>query len=286
MEEAFGGTIERVRKQKNIPINKLVEGIMTPSTYHRFKKGEIETGISKFTALLSRLNLRYEEFLFLHNRYQPDQVKNSLLTLEDLFNRKDVEGLQRLQVALAEGEWTSPLAQEHLLSLTTLMRNRLLKQKVAGEGNSLLRYLEQTETWTHYEIAMFSNCMKALPTPQIDFFLNNVLHSFLAYRSTDEYSHEISRILTNAIISFLSRKEVRLARKWYAHLSSQSLEDRFLFERFFTKILGQYLEFAEGNQKAKESFPLFVEHLEFLGGYQLARNIATLNQWMIVNYGE
>lgn len=286
MEETFGGTLERVRKQKNIPINQLVEGIMTPSTYHRFKKGEIETGISKFNALLARLNVRYEEFLFLHNRYREDPLKESLLTLEELFNRKDVAGLQRLQEDVAEGEWTNSLAQKHLLALISLMRDRLLGQNAQRESNSLLHYLEQTETWTHYEVAMFGNCMKALPTASVDFYLNSVVHSFTAYKSIDKYSHEISRILINAVISFLSRKEVRLARKWYTWLAAQSLRETFLFESFFVKLLGQYLEFAEGNESRKESFPFYVEHLVFLGCDQLAQTVSTMNHWMEENYGE
>lgn len=284
MEGHLGKTIERVRKQKNLSIKGLVEGIMTPSTYHRFKNGDIDTSITKFNGLLTRLNLRYEEFFFIHSRYQNDQIKESLLQLESLFNQKEIGGITRFQEQVAEERWSNPVAQQHLLSLANLLKDCLLHRESELENNGLLRYLEQTETWTHYEVAMFNNCMKAIPSSSIDFFLGSVSRSFPAYRTTTEYSHEISRIVTNAIISFLSRKEVRLARKWYTYLSTQAIGDHFLFERFFSKLLGQYLAFAEGNEKCKESFPRFVEYLEFMECGHLAQSITNMNRWMIENY--
>lgn len=60
METHFGSTIEKIRLQKGIPINQFIQGIMDASTYHRFKTGKIDTTITKFTALLNRLNVRFE----------------------------------------------------------------------------------------------------------------------------------------------------------------------------------------------------------------------------------
>lgn len=286
MEEYFGKTIEKVRKKKNMSIKDLADGIMTPSTYHRFKNGEIETSVSKFNNLLNRLNLRYEEFIFINSHYQDDELKEALLTIENLFNRKDTSGMKKYQEQIKSQEWLNHLTQKHIISLISLLQSYLLNQKVEIKSNQLLHYLEQTETWTHYEIAMFANCMKVIPAKNLDFFLNNVVHSFNAYKGTNEYSHEISRILINAIISFLSRKEVRLARKWYVKLAAQSLEEHFLFERFFERLLKEYIEFAEGNQTCKNNFPLFVEHLKFLDCEQLAQTISTMNDWMELNYSE
>lgn len=286
MENSFGETIERVRKQKNITITRLVEGIMSPSTYHRFKKGEIETSITKFSELLVHLNLRYDEFLFIHNRYQNDEIKESLLNLENLFNKKDTVALECFQNEIIQKEWENSLAQHHIHSLTGLLKNHLSHQDSGWESNDLIHYLEKTETWTHYEVAMFNNCMKVLPTQSIDFFLKNVIHSFLAYRTTAEYNHEISRIIINAIISFLSRKETKIARKWYNQLSTQQLGDHFLFENFFIKLLGDYLEFVEGNEDVINYFPKYIEYLEFLECRQLAQSVLNMNKWMIANYGE
>ena len=266
MENIEAKIIEKVRKQKNISVKCLVEGIMAPSTYHRFKNGEVEPSYKKFYSLLSRLNMKHEEFLFISNHYQADKLKSSLFMLEELFNNKDIEGLRKFKESNVDNaDWDNPLACEHVIMLSNLFENYLKGDKV-DLNNELIQYLEKTETWTHYEIVMFNNVMKFMPTETIDFFLNNIIRSLIPYEKTDDYNHEISRILINAIISFLSRKKILLAKKWYKHLSNQNFNENFLFERFFRKLIGQYIKYADGNYQCKESFPLFVDYLNFLEG--------------------
>lgn len=284
METHFGSTIEKIRLQKGIPINQFIQGIMDASTYHRFKTGKIDTTITKFTALLNRLNVRFEEFLFINRNFKQDPSRSALIILQNSFNTKDLNQLKRLYEEILEAEWVNPLARNHIIELIQIYINVLENKPNNIENITLIQYLKSIETWTHYEIAMFSNSLKILPTELIDSFLQYMFRSFLIYQEMDNYQEEMSRIVIQAIISFLSRGEVYLARKWYKQLRGQAISDFLLFEKFFIKLLGQYLEIAEGEKTPSQDLKKYEDMLNWLDCKGLAHNIENINQWIVTFY--
>lgn len=284
MREYYGKTIELIRLQKKIQIKDLVNGVMTPSTYHRFKNNEIDTSVSKFIIFLERLNIRYEEFTFIHRHYQKDPLKEALQQLETFFNKKNIQQMERLKSRIKGEKWDNMLAQTHVLELINLLTDRLLKNPHDVENNNLIIYLKKMESWTHYEVAMFSNCMKAIPSDLLDYFLLYVIRSFSSYQEIDFFENKISRILINAIVSFLSRKEVYLAKKWYKILERQVQTEALLFERFYVKLLGEYIQIAEGNRKNVEKLNDLQNILMELDCDTMSENIKHINKWMLENY--
>ncbi|AZP04327.1 helix-turn-helix domain-containing protein [Jeotgalibaca ciconiae] len=284
MNVNFGKTLNQIRRKKNIPINELVEDIMTRSTYNRFKNGEIDTSISKFNRLLMRLNISYEEFLFIHNGYHNNPTIVAILEIEVHFNSGNKDKLRVLQNKLSEEDWENPQAQKHIISLISILLEFSSYSEAEWKNNDLICYLNRVETWTHYEIMMFGNCLKILPTETIDYFLKNILHSYSAYEENPEYQNRISRIMINAIISFLSRKEVALARKWHNRLSIFPTRETLFFESFFEKLLASYLDYAEGEREASKNFSSFVESLQLIGKDELSEKIVSLNHWIVTNY--
>lgn len=284
METHFGKTIEKIRLQKGIPINHFILDIMDASTYHRFKTGKIDTSVSKFVALLDRLNIRFEEFLFIDRNFKKDPLRHSLIILQNSFNSKDLKQLKKLYEETIDTEWVNRVAQKHLTELLDIYMNMLEGKSNDIENIELIQYLKTVETWSHYEIAMFSNSLKILPTELIDYFLQYMFRSFLIYQEMDNYQEEMSRILIQAIITFLSHGKVSLARKWYDQLRSQKISDFLLFEKFFIKLLSQYLAAGEGDKLSSQDLKKFEDMLKWLDCKGFAHNIENMNQWIVSFY--
>lgn len=286
MEKGYGRTIDNIRLQKGISIKQLIDGVMDASTYHRFKNSDIDTTVSKFITLLNRLNIRFDEFIFIHQNYKQDVLQDALIKLQTYYNEKNEVKLKRLLHDIQKQQWDNLTYQEHMKELVEVHVSMLHKQPYNIQNLSLIQYLDSVSTWTHYEVAMFSNCLKVLPTDTIERFLIYMVRSFSLYQGLDSYEQKISKLFINVLLTLLTRKEVGLARKWYNHLRQWEINDHHLFEKYFIKLLSVYLEKAEGTETSIEKLEKFEIILHELGCERLEKNIRNTNQWMVEHFGD
>lgn len=284
MNENYGQTIEKIRRQKNILIKDLIEGVMDSSTYHRFKNNDIDTTVSKFIIILQRLNVRFEEFLFIHENFKLDFLKSTLLKLQNYYNQKDIFNIKQLIIDIEIYDWDNKLTKRHMVDLVTLYLNVLQNKTNNLDSVSLIQYLKKVETWTHYEIAMFSNCIRLLPVDLIDYSLHYVMRSFSVYKHTDIYYSESCRILINAITLFIGKKEIELAKKWYRVLRQQELNDFLIFEAFYVKLLDEFLSVAESKVSTADNLEKFEDFLVWLNRKEYAQRISSMNKQIIKDY--
>ncbi|WP_028273605.1 helix-turn-helix domain-containing protein [Atopococcus tabaci] len=85
----MGETLKMIRTSLSLTQSQLSAGIMTQSNYSKMEKGEIDVPFSKMIALLEKLGMSVEEFLYVHNHYS-QQSTNHLLRLSRLkYNDKE-----------------------------------------------------------------------------------------------------------------------------------------------------------------------------------------------------
>ncbi|WP_217809029.1 helix-turn-helix domain-containing protein, partial [Enterococcus sp. 7E2_DIV0204] len=65
----FGLTIRKIREKKGLTQKKVCFDIVTMSYYSRIERDISDPSITIFLKILSRLNITFDEFMFIHNNY-------------------------------------------------------------------------------------------------------------------------------------------------------------------------------------------------------------------------
>lgn len=70
MESMVGVTLKKIRKDKNIPIQTICEGVMDPATYWRLENGKINSSFPTVLQILERMNILSKNLLksFFHQK--------------------------------------------------------------------------------------------------------------------------------------------------------------------------------------------------------------------------
>ncbi len=98
MESLVGATLKKIRKDKNIPIQFICEGIIDPATYWRLENGKINSSFPTVLQLLERMNISIEEFIaefFSAEESLYESYERELITY---FKKQEVDKLQQLQI--------------------------------------------------------------------------------------------------------------------------------------------------------------------------------------------
>lgn len=65
----IGNTLRTIRETVSLTQTQMAEGIMSQSNYSKVEKNEIDISFTKMIAVLNRLKMSVDEFLYIHNHY-------------------------------------------------------------------------------------------------------------------------------------------------------------------------------------------------------------------------
>ncbi|EUJ28181.1 helix-turn-helix domain-containing protein [Listeria cornellensis] len=94
----FGETIKKIRKDKNFTQKELSEGILTRSHLSQIETNNYYPSYDKFFLLLNRLNVVFEEFLFVQNDQKMLFNQQIRSEISEAANMDDTEKLKNLAV--------------------------------------------------------------------------------------------------------------------------------------------------------------------------------------------
>ena len=77
----YGKTFQYIRKNKNLSQEVVAHHIMSRSNLSRFEQGSYAVSYFIFIQLLQRLDMLYEEFLYIHNHYQRSKIEQLYTSL-------------------------------------------------------------------------------------------------------------------------------------------------------------------------------------------------------------
>lgn len=156
----IGPTLKNIRKNKNIPIKVICDGVMDPGNYWRLENGQIETSFSTILKLLERMNTSLEEFAeelnLDDNLYQSHQTD-----LIHFFKNKDIANLKCLKRNIENDlENNHSLKLAHLNLLTDLYIAKIDDTWDAENSKSVLKhYLANCRNWNVYELSLLNNVL-------------------------------------------------------------------------------------------------------------------------------
>lgn len=159
----LGYAIEYIRQKRDMPINTLIKGVLSRSTYNRFVNNETRLSLSKFIELSLRLKIDAEDFLKLMD--QADLFKREEFYNFDWVDLSSLQHYDRTQLLSAK-HYITKLAQEdeyyHHINwyLDLVLEDRYQIPIPKSELIKIESYLRNMPTWYHFEFALLLHTMQ------------------------------------------------------------------------------------------------------------------------------
>lgn len=283
MDDNIGSLFNELRKSKRIPVNTVTGDHLSRSQYHRFVKNESDISLSKFIFILEKINIQFEEFMFLLPQKHND-LRTSMQKIINCFQQQSPESL-----LLLENEFVSffqdtyQIKYQHLYLICRALRKRLTKKKLDNDDVSVIEdYLLNVDTWTHYELTLFNNI----------FFIFNpdkvLLLSKTAAKKTKVFSEyfpniqECVLLYSNIIIYFLEREKVSYVSEIIQNLNYFKVEENHLYEKLLIKfwlLIDTYLLSKE--QENLVELDKLTKFLIYLDSGNLAKMLEGVIQFVV-----
>lgn len=156
----IGKTLKKIRKDKNIPIQFICDGIMDPGNYWRLENGQIESSFSTVLKLLERMNLSIEEFAE-EFPLNSNSHKIHETELVSFFKNKDLQKLKALKERIADDlKRNKTMKLTHLYYLTDIYIAKIDENWDAQvSSEQLKKYLAKSNNWNSYELALLNNIL-------------------------------------------------------------------------------------------------------------------------------
>ncbi|NSS93513.1 helix-turn-helix domain-containing protein [Enterococcus faecalis] len=257
----FGKTIKKIRIEKGLTQKNVSEGIVTLSYYSRIERDISEPTISVFLKILHRLNLAFDEFMFIHNNYRESLDDELWFTLTELYHTGNIQALKKHKKLLLY----QSNGDTFLVDLIDLFILRLSKQKIEPiNTKSIVKHLMNIENWTSSEVKLFTTIMDMLPVDTIIIMVNHLLKRRNLYMRSKGYNSPYSKILINSIIICIDTNHLKEAEVYLSELKNM-FETRDFYGRSMYKYLkGLLLALLENKELGEKEVFEFFSICEFL----------------------
>ncbi|UQS82094.1 hypothetical protein MOO45_07900 [Bombilactobacillus folatiphilus] len=178
----IGQTIAKIQKMKNIKVTELIDGIVSRSEYYRFINGQTQLAVDVFFQLLDRLHVTLDEFQYIDNDFQRSDFFLYQDKISDLLTFKKASELHELseEIKSKYGK-DSNSKYQHLAIQAELSSDLILNETHPEKAEPLVKYFDNLEYWSQYDITLFLNCIFAFSNTSIDHFLKSLMKDINNY---------------------------------------------------------------------------------------------------------
>lgn len=203
----IGETIRTIRLNKNIKSGVAYKGIFSRSVASNFEKGLADTTVHKFLHILDNLYISLEEFEAFYNN---KENKNSYYTngYIDAYYNQNIEKLQQLiENASIDYKETGNEKYNHLKALMSLLLSDLSKEINNNDSVSILQhYLVNCNTWSYYEVTLFTNSLQFYSDELIDIVYSHASKVLQHSPRKSRYQNDLTILLCNILeVKILSK---------------------------------------------------------------------------------
>lgn len=255
----IGLALKKVRKSKGLKLKDLVTENLSDSQLSNIEKGKNIPSTEKFIQLLSKLNIRYDEFTPLLKDDYLKAKETIAMKPSSVIASKD---LDTLEAFISETNHYYQLYQDiFFYHLGLVVRSGFILHKthdftLARENLQPIKdYLLKTTTWNAYELSLFGNCLYMFDIDDAIFFGNraslSIKSNYHIYRNRELYS----TLLNNLAIYTLDYKNHYLFALECANLSEEiaySVKDTT--SAISSKIITQVAYFKLQNGKFNKDY--------------------------------
>ncbi|WP_125607017.1 Rgg/GadR/MutR family transcriptional regulator [Lapidilactobacillus bayanensis] len=221
-----GQLFRKLRLERGLTQEQLAKDITSRTALSSFELRETDISLPHAIKYLNRLNITLEEYEFMYRQKNPSK-KHSF---SQYLNGNDAHEAQANSKLLLEKYTES--GDNYFFYL--YIQNELLSKVKHGQSTSesydtlatrVKNYLNKIETWGHFEIIMFSNCMYIFNSEYINFVLKNVLPLTEEYQETIYFTNTIVYLCQNGIGLGIHRQDSELIKTFKQKLYSLEEND-------------------------------------------------------------
>ncbi len=272
----LGKTIGQIRRSKGMNQSLLAGGIMSRSNLSRFEGGKYYPGYDKLILLLDKLEMSFEELLFLHQDNAP-QVKRTLhLELAEAGNRYDfgkVKAISRECRSMYESTRTEAYYHLYLLGQGVLIQHHHADEITSlNEIAAYIKpYLLGVDKWYLYEFKLLNNFLFTLSSSDAVFFGLRGTKEFDRYHSFPESRTVQQHLLQNLSILCLNEHNYEQSLMFLEKALPLADKTHLLYDKIVTLI---YYELTLLCLKQKDSaaelkgYLNILRQLDFEDSYQ------------------
>ncbi|MDN6968483.1 helix-turn-helix domain-containing protein [Oenococcus sp. UCMA 17063] len=264
-----GRIFKQIRKQRNISISSLSEGIISPSSISKFEEGKTQLSFINLSQLLMRMHVNLDEFYCKTHTGQVDSYTSFLIRINYLYHSNDLPALKKI-ASEKISNFKTDKNFDNLIessSICSLIKEIDSSFQVEIEiKKDLFNYLDKVEHWDFIEFSVFNNCMRIFDNEMIESALKEML-----YLNLDNNPKNISRIVStfsNAIDIFYRREDYQKAKLLLGQIEKIVDDQSDLINRFKQKFFDNLLSLNE--QQAQKNNCFLIEFLRTVGSNSLA----------------
>lgn len=259
-----GEALEFIRKNKNISLKQICGNQLSRTTYYRIAHDKVDVTYYNLKIILDNLHVSSDEFDYISNNFKQDKINSDIIKIRTFFEKNDITSLRMLSM---EYEKLKEINQSylHVYCLVEILKSKLLKSQNPDAEHTIRDYLNNIETWTHYETVLFNNSMFIFSSEFIEITISKALQNLTKYSTLRAYGSESFRMLINVLILFIDRKEIIKANYILEMLKSEYLKDDFLFEKLCLKFFDNILLFINGKSNKLEEAHNTIKILSYIG---------------------
>lgn len=225
----FGKTFKKIRLAKLYDQTKVSGKILHQTSFSKFELGKIDITVSKFVELLHSIEMKFEEFLYVHNNYNyslRDGIINKFNNLKFLDGDLLVELISDAQTYLHEKE--DNLVRDILYScqgLYILKTERDFK-KAGFYANKVWERLQKSNIWYLSDLRLINSILFLFPLDTARHIVHFAESQLDKYKKYTDYKKYILPFKYNLVHLFLREGHYEDAFKYNEELIEEFLEQK------------------------------------------------------------
>ncbi|MHC5227076.1 helix-turn-helix domain-containing protein [Enterococcus sp. LJL99] len=284
----YGKTFKFIRKNKSLSQEIVAHQIMSRSNLSRFEQGTYAVSYVVFIQLLQRLDMLYEEFIYIHNNYQlskKDQLYATLVSAETKEELAKVNAIsQHAQQELAKGNLEYELL--FFTAQTALYQKKEPSQLTRDEmKNYLQKKLIETDTWFLNDFRVLNNFLTFLENEEIDYFVGRAVKEFSKYEQILVRNNVYVHLLLNAGTIFFKRQDFEKARIYLLATKQCAVKQNKLLQVLLAECYLYSIDIYE-KKEAQIAKKECATRLDLLCSWGYSTLVDELKRILIQNQGE
>ncbi|MDZ7836293.1 MAG: helix-turn-helix domain-containing protein [Alkalibacterium sp.] len=278
----IGKTFRTLRKERGYTLKTMSKGIVSFSYLSKFEQGKSDITVTTLIALLKRLHISINEFLFF----------NDIIITEynDLFKKVSVEYAKNNSSKLLEysqeemklyEETRNPYHKCNAIMISAIVHDIDECHRVSSEDKDfLMDYLVKCTYWSKYEVSLFGNAHAVFSETSLLILLKEIEKRVVEYKIKKQNIRELIAVLENACFSLLKKDHLEEAKMISLFLDSY-MESKYYYEKtrkLFIDGLILILEghVKEGTGKAKKA----IEIMRYMDEQFAEDHLAELDKYL------
>lgn len=259
-----GAVFHQLRKQRDLPIGKLSNGIVSISSINKFESGKTRLFFLKLASLLERMDVNLDEY---YQRIKPktlsDNYDKFLNRVKGIYRENDLPTLKKMveKEPDKDDDLINLIRRATIISLIKDINDSYPVDQSTVE--KLHDYLINVEYWGSFEISILNNNSLLLTSAMLKTIAKELL-----YLQSKNDSEELFSALINIIDVLYRRNDYKSARDILKILENFSLNQEKLIIRFRLTFMKNLLTL--NREQAKQGNDHLIESLRSVGSNSMA----------------